>query len=98
MAVPHWTHDGFGAYGCQATACGKPAVHQWSRNATETEIAAEMNLQGPFGEVHRNPQGPHVVAVFVCEDHMMPIEKMVFCHREYCPAPDEGCECDVPTG
>jgi hypothetical protein len=93
VASPHWIHEESQQHGCQATGCRNAAVHQWQRAATEAEIEAEANIQGPYGQVYRNPEGPHRTAVFACQDHILDIDNMVYPHTAHCPAPDPGCEC-----
>lgn len=97
MAKLHWTientPDVRGGYGCQHSNCLNVATWQWQREATELEVQAEHNSTGRFGEVHRNPQGPHNTAVFACEDHRLEFDTMALRHKQDCPAPDPGCEC-----
>lgn len=100
MAKPHWFHGESQQHGCQHSACNEKALWQWQRKATEQEIQAEASLQGPYGDVIRNSQGPHVVAVFACEQHTPKLESgahhldnMAMHHASDCPAPDEGCGC-----
>lgn len=101
MAKAHWTHDSYNPetgqsvqrHGCQQTECEEPATHGWQRTATEEEIEAESVAQGPFGEVIRNWDGPHKVAVFACGEHVLPLDSMAATHLSRCPAPDLGCEC-----
>lgn len=103
MSKPHWTHPA-GGHGCQFSDCADRAAFQWRRSATDAEIQHELNLQGPYGAVHRNPEGPHAVAVFACETHVCKrfindtqehdLDSMALLHRHDCPSPDAGCECE----
>lgn len=100
MPKPHWTLPGEGTHGCQHSDCTNQATWQWRRLATEDEITAEANTQGPYGDVHRNPEGPHHTAVFACPEHAFPtkegtpnLDVLALIHDHDCPAPDEGCNC-----
>lgn len=100
MAKPHWfhtvqehPHGVVQLYGCQHSSCKQAATHQWQREATEQEIEADAQTQGPYGSVVRNFQGPHRVAVFACKDHVLENDSMAAVHVSSCPAPDEGCTC-----
>ncbi len=94
MAKEHWYHDKTGMrFGCQHSTCTSPAFTQWQRAATAAEIAAEHHLQGPYGDVIRNPEGPHHIAVFGCQEHALPMDRAALRHAADCPAPDDGCVC-----
>lgn len=101
MARAHWHHSvmehdsgsKLPLFGCQHTDCPSKGVYMWQREATEEEVAADANLQGPHGAVVRNFQGPHRVAVFACQEHALHPDAMAKTHSVACPAPDPGCEC-----
>lgn len=102
MAKPHWIHQTLDPdtgqpltqhHGCQHSTCDQPAQWQWQRAATEAEIDAETRSQGPYGDVHRNPQGPHTIAVFACQEHAPDLDTAALRHAHDCPAPDPGCAC-----
>lgn len=102
MAKAHWIHTAYDPadgeqllqrHGCQRSECSEVATHGWQRTATEAEVSAEMSLQGPYGEVIRNPRGPHRTAVFACADHSLSSNSMTFTHNADCAAPDPGCVC-----
>lgn len=97
MAKPHWQvlgDDGPQGWGCQHTDCFRKATRQWHRASTEAEITADTDAQGPYGDVYRNPTGPHTVAVFACDDHALTLDDEVKHHVHDCPAPDPGCVCE----
>jgi hypothetical protein len=101
MAKERWHHSMVEAHnvvspvwGCQHSRCNEKATHGWQRDASQQEIDAEANLQGPYGKVIRSTQGPHLVAVFSCAEHAPAPESMARAHNVDCPAPDPGCDCD----
>lgn len=102
MAKAHWHHSymehGSGAklpiFGCQNTECNRRSVYVWQRTATDAEVAADAATEGPYGQVVRNMQGPHHVAVFACAEHALPADDMAKTHGATCPAPDQGCVCN----
>lgn len=105
MAKPHWTHSHqehpLGTtpmWGCQHSECDQQATHGWQRIATDEEVRADAETEGPFGSVVRNMQGPHRVAVFACAEHALEPEQMARTHDATCPAPDPGCECHDGPG
>lgn len=108
MAKEHWLHSTgepvtepvSPTYGCQHSECDGKATWQWQREATEEEIAQELRLESVYGEIVRNPQGPHNVAVFACDEHTPKdengnhnLDSMAMRHAHHCPAPDAGCDC-----
>lgn len=100
MARAYWVHSAeehphglVSLPGCQHPTCTQRATHQWQRAATEEEVEAEATRQGPYGSLVRNMQGPHRVAVFACEDHILPHESMARTHLAECGAPGEDCNC-----
>ena len=101
MARKHWIHRESQQDGCQHSQCARKTTWQWQRYATDAEVDNEMNLQSPDGQVIRNMEGPHRVAVFACDEHTPKngdgshhLELMAISHQRDCPAPDAGCECE----
>jgi hypothetical protein len=97
MAKPHWQvlgENGPQGFGCQHADCHRRATVQWRRAATDTEVYADARHTGPYGAVHRNPQGPHYTSVFACDDHAPAPDDMTRHHAHNCPAPDPGCDCE----
>lgn len=108
MAKPYWNHSFDSGdtqppvqrHGCQHSGCDQPATWQWQRTATEEEVRADAAVEGPYGQVHRNFNGPHRVAVFACSGHAFPgkdgqpnLDVLALVHDHDCPAPDDGCNC-----
>lgn len=86
MPTPY-KHLAPGVYECQADDCTQEATHVWPRKATAEEVAE-------VPQEHRERISEDQVSVMSCPAHAVKVHAQARLHRQDCPAPNPGCECN----